>query len=49
MQDYLRAEGIVSQFSTSYSPQQNSVVEWRNRYLKEMALCILLEAKLDQT
>lgn len=48
LQTFLRSEGIVSQFSAPYSPQQNGVAERRNRYLKEMTLCLLLEGGLEE-
>lgn len=48
LQRFLRSEGIVCQFSAPYSPQQNGVAERRNRYLKEMTMCLLLEGGLDE-
>ena len=33
--------GIQLQHTVPYTPQQNIVVEWKNRSLKEMASCIL--------
>lgn len=47
LQGFLRSEGIISQFTAPYSPQQNGVAERRNRYLKEMTMCMLLDAGLD--
>lgn len=45
---FLKAEGIRSEYTAPYSPQQNGVAERRNRYLQEMALCILLDAELPK-
>lgn len=47
LQDFLRKEGIVSQFTAPYSPQQNGVAERKNRYLKEMTLCMLRDADME--
>lgn len=48
LQQFYRDEGIQSQFSTPYSPQQNGVAERRNRSLQEMANCMLLDAGLPK-
>lgn len=48
LDDFYRAEGIRAEYSTPYSPQQNGVAERRNRYIQEMALCMLLDAKLPK-
>lgn len=48
LQTFLQGEGIVCQFTAPYSPQQNGVAERKNRYLKEMTMCMLLEAGLEQ-
>lgn len=47
LQIFLRSEGILSQFTAPYSPQQNGVAERKNRYLKEMTLCMLWDADLE--
>lgn len=40
--------GIVQQMSAPYSPQQNGVAERKNRYLKEMMRCMLVESGLEK-
>jgi transposase InsO family protein len=35
--EYLEEEGIKHEFSTPYTPQQNSVVERKNKTLIDMA------------
>lgn len=47
--DYLKSEGIQSQLTTAYSPQQNGVAERKNRSIIEMARCMLLNANLPHT
>lgn len=44
---FYRQNGILPQYTTSYSPLSNGVAEWRNRYLIEMARCMLADADLD--
>lgn len=41
---YMKKEGIRVQLTAPYSPQQNGVAERRNRYLMEMARCMLIGA-----
>lgn len=48
LDQFYRSEGIQSQLTAGYSPQQNGVAERRNRYLKEMAVCMLLDAGLEK-
>ncbi|KXJ80258.1 hypothetical protein RP20_CCG025870 [Aedes albopictus] len=48
LQDFYRAEGIRTQFSTPYSPQSNGIAERKNRTLQEMANCMLLDAGLPK-
>ncbi|KAK2578107.1 hypothetical protein KPH14_012021 [Odynerus spinipes] len=48
LQDYLRREGIRSQFTVAYSPQQNGIAERKNRSLIEMARCMLFDAELEK-
>ena len=36
------------QLTAGYSPQQNGVAERRNRYLQEIAVCMLLDAGLGK-
>uniref|UniRef100_A0A4Y0BLU3 Retrovirus-related Pol polyprotein from transposon TNT 1-94 n=1 Tax=Anopheles funestus TaxID=62324 RepID=A0A4Y0BLU3_ANOFN len=48
LQTFLRQKGIVNQFSSPYSPQQNGIAERKNRYLKEMAMCMLEDAQLER-
>lgn len=45
---FYRDEGIEMQLTAGYAPQQNGVAERRNRYLQEMAVCMLLDAGLDK-
>lgn len=47
LQDYLRAEGIETQLTAPYSPEQNGVAERKNRSLLEMSRCMLIDAGLD--
>lgn len=35
-QDFLKEHGIHHQLTTSYTPQQNGMAEWKNRVLMEM-------------
>lgn len=37
------------QNSIPYTPQQNGVAERKNRYLMEMARCMLIEANMEKT
>lgn len=46
LKEFLKDKGIETQYTAAYSPQQNGVAERRNRYLMEMARCILIDAKL---
>lgn len=48
LKSFYRQEGIEMQLTAGYAPQQNGVAERRNRYLQEMAVCMLLDAKLDK-
>lgn len=43
---YLADEGIKTQLTAAYSPQQNGVAERKNRTLIEMARCMLIDAGL---
>jgi transposase InsO family protein len=42
---FLEDEGIKHEFSSSYTPQQNGVVERKNRTLLDMARTMLDEYK----
>jgi transposase InsO family protein len=46
MLDFLAKEGILQQLTTPYSPQQNGRAERKNRYLTEMARCMLYDADM---
>lgn len=46
LRKYLVNEGIQTQLTASYSPQQNGVAERKNRTLMEMARCMLIDAGL---
>ncbi|GBM94626.1 Copia protein [Araneus ventricosus] len=48
IEDFLKEQGIVHQFTVPYSPQQNGVSERKNRTLIEMTRCLLSEANLPQ-
>lgn len=43
---FMRENGIKTQYTAPYSPQQNGVAERKNRSLVEMARCMLTDAKL---
>jgi len=42
----VRPDGIVFEFTTSYTPEQNGVSERLNRYLAQVSRAMLLDAKL---
>lgn len=44
---FLARNGIIGQLTAPYSPQQNGVAERKNRYLVEMARCMLIDSGLD--
>jgi transposase InsO family protein len=46
VEEYLEEEGIKHEFSASYTPQQNSVVERKNMTLIDMARTMLGEFKM---
>jgi transposase InsO family protein len=46
--DFCKKHGIVQQFTTVYTPQQNGVAERFNRTLVEKARCLLFDAKLKK-
>ena len=45
LEEFLDEEGIMHEFSTPYTPQQNGVVERKNRTLIDMARTMLDEYK----
>jgi transposase InsO family protein len=45
VEEYLEEEGIKHEFSTPYTPQQNGVVERKNRTLINMAITMVGEYK----
>ena len=45
VEEFLDEEGIKHEFSTPYTPQQNSVVERKNRAFIDMARTMLDEYK----
>jgi transposase InsO family protein len=47
--EYLEEEGIKHEFSAPYTPQQNGVVERKNRTLIDMARMMLGEFKTPST
>jgi transposase InsO family protein len=44
--EYLKEHGIQRKYSCSYSPQQNGVVERKNRHIAKIACAVLNEKKL---
>lgn len=44
---FLKRHGVIGQFTAPYTPQQNGTAERKNRYLVEMARCMLIDANLD--
>lgn len=48
IKSYLSENGIKTQFTAPYSPQQNGVAERKNRTLVEMARCLLTDAELPK-
>jgi hypothetical protein len=48
VEDYLEEEGIKHEFSAPYTPQQNGVVERKNRTLIDMARTMLGEYKTPE-
>jgi hypothetical protein len=48
VEEYLEEEGIKHEFSAPYTPQQNGVVERKNRTLTDMARTILGEFKTPE-
>ena len=47
-QQYCNENGIKRQFSTAETPQQNGVVERKNRTVQEMGRTMLKDSKLDE-
>lgn len=48
LKSFYKEEGIWMELTAGYAPQQNGVAERRNRYLQEMAVCMLLDAGLEK-
>jgi len=46
LHNFFKSEGIISQFTVPYTPQQNGVTERKNRYLVEMTKSMLIDSKL---
>jgi transposase InsO family protein len=44
--DYYNNHGIKRQFSIARTPQQNGVVERKNRTVQEMARTMIMDSKL---
>ena len=44
--DYFESKGIHHEKMNAYTPQENSVAEWMNRTIVEMAHTLLLEGNL---
>lgn len=45
--DFCSEHGLQHQFSVPYTPQQNGVVERKNRTLQEMANCMIPSRSMD--
>lgn len=48
MSDYLKEEGIKMELTAPFSPQQNGKAERKNRYLIEMARCMIIGSGLPK-
>jgi transposase InsO family protein len=48
VEEYLEEEGVKHEFSAPYTPQQNGVVERKNRTLIDMARMMLGEFKTPE-
>lgn len=46
LESFCSQEGILQQYTTAYTPQQNGVSERKNRSLVEMGRCMLLDANM---
>lgn len=46
LKSFLRNKGIEIQYTVGYAPEQNGTAERKNRYLMEMARCMLIDAGL---
>ena len=46
LREFLKNEGIESELTCPYSPQQNGTSERKNRYLTEMTRCMLIDSSL---
>lgn len=46
LKSFLREKGIEIQYTVGYAPEQNGTAERKNRYLMEMARCMLIDADL---
>lgn len=48
MSEFFKSEGIIHEKSIPGCPQQNGTAERKNRYLLEMARCLLFQSNLDK-
>lgn len=48
MKEFFSSEGIIHEKSVPGCPQQNGIAERKNRYLVEMARCLLFQSNLDK-
>lgn len=48
LKSFYRAEGIMAQFTTPYTPQQNGVAERKNRSITEMATCMMIDSGMNE-
>lgn len=46
--DFCKSHGIMQEFSSTYTPQQNGVAERANQTLVEMARCIMIKDDLPK-
>lgn len=46
--NFLTASEIVHKFCCSYTPQQNEVVEWKDKYLLEVTRALLFQMNIPK-
>lgn len=48
LRNFYKQQGIQSQYTTAYSPQQNGIAERKIRSLTEMVRCMLIDAGMEK-